>query len=77
MADDDESMNRWRRRWWWLILLLVVILYLVFNIVGSVYYSMLDKVDPGVEGICLTTVILGWLGSFWLNLTSPIVYSKY
>lgn len=61
--------------WEWFLIIFLVLVYLVLNIVGSVYYSYLDT-DAGVEGLCLTTVILGWFGFPLANLASPIVWSK-
>ncbi len=68
---DTDEWGHWK----WFLIIFMIILYLVLNIVGSVYYSELD-VDPGVEGVCLTTVIAGWFGFPLFNLTSPIVWTK-
>lgn len=56
--------------------------YLTLNIVGTVYYTKLNKNQPlGVSDSLmdwnLCSVILGWLMLPPLNLSSPITYGMY
>jgi hypothetical protein len=58
--------------------ILAVLVYLALNIVGTIYYTKLNRETSKEKSIAaggLATVILGWIMFPLLNLYSPIAYS--
>ena len=59
----------------------MVFLYIVLNIIGTIYYAKLNAlplsktITSDTKGGALASVIIGWLGVPIVNITSPILYA--
>lgn len=52
------------------------VLYLILNIVGTIYYRRLIQKNPSElqQNGALASVLIGWFCSPIVNITSPILY---
>lgn len=76
MADDLED-NGLSTEVIWLLIVLPVTIYVVLNVVGTIYYSKLKdrKLSPAARGLTLSSVVIGWVCFPFTNMTSPIVWA--
>jgi hypothetical protein len=77
MGDDVEDSTLMTTELLIGLVIFPVLVYLLLNIVGTVYYTKLsDKnLSPSNRRWSTASVVLGWICFPFFNLTSPILYT--